>query len=157
MEINGLTLLSCFQICNSCSITAELPSWNHSVAATSIVPIPHKFCRNFSLTGKQDSKALQLPGCWKQEPHLAPSSPSWRNTGICFGRCPIEVINTSDILSVYLFCVFFLFSHKSDKNRTWRKKPEAEMGQTVTCYCKNIKRKLVHSTTSKLHMGSGLI
>jgi len=51
------------------------------------------------------------------------------------------------------FVFFFLFFlTKVTRTTSGGKKPEPEMGQTVVCYRKNIKRKLVHSTNSKLHM-----
>lgn len=158
MEINGLTPLRCFQICNSCSVTAELPSEITWLQVTSIVPIPHKFCRNLNLTGKRDSKALQLSGLLETGASFSPFFTFLEKHRHLLWKMnsPIEVINTAHTFSVYLFCGFFPFFSQKWQEPHLQKKAWSWNG-TVACYCKNITGKLVHSSNSKLHMDSGLI
>lgn len=71
---------------------------------------------------------------------------------------PTEIINTAHMFSVYLFCMdFFSFFLIKEPHLEKKKLMKLEWNRELLPIFKNFKRKLIHSITTKLHMGSGLI
>lgn len=158
VKIRGLTPLSCFQVPNSCSITAVLPFWNHSAASNLSSPHPTQILWEFASccqTGQQGSASD-----WKQGSQLSPASPSWTTTALCFGKWTVPQTSSTQLtcsVSTFFVGLFFSFVLTKETHLEKKKNHETQVGQRVAYYCNNIKRKLIHSSNTKLHMDSWLI